>query len=277
MRSIRIDPACVRTHLRTGHDRGVGPMVPELAFGPVAEQHWNEQIMRDPLADPRFRIWRHDVPAVVLGRAQRSLGARRGRGRGRDLPVVDRLAGGGAVLVGPWLLDLSVALPISHPFVAGRSIAASYDWIADLFVSVLAGEGVEARTAGIADAGRAPPELTWACFAGISVGEVLVRGRKLVGFAQRRNRHGVLIVAGLLLDTVPWPLLCEAVLETQAPDVIADQARSLACLTINLAQAGDFGGPAGCKQTRVGRIVGALEAGLAVRLGADRADVGMYA
>ncbi len=222
------------------------------------EQRWNERLLAAPLEAPRVRAWTYPEPAVVLGRAQRGLAgalatvpsaleaappaarAPSGADTDRDdgtLPIVERLAGGGAVLVGPWMIGLSVALPPAHPLVAGRSIAASYGWLADVFVAMLAHRGVAARAAGGADARKAEPELGWACFAGVTAGEVLVGGRKLVGFAQRRNRHGVLLVAGMLLDTVPWDALCATVLRDRPAPVRAAQAAVLAETTVDLRAA----------------------------------------
>lgn len=171
------------------------------------EQAWNDLQLAARVLHPLARLWRYPQPAVVLGRSQRALLASLDTGRHR---IIDRAAGGGAVLVGPWMLGASVALPLAHPLVAGGSVALSYRWLGELFVAALAEHGVAAVSLPRAQTWKAPQDLAWACFAGMSPWEVAVDGRKLVGFAQRRSRHGVLLVAGALLSPVPWAILCEA-------------------------------------------------------------------
>ncbi|MGE0799576.1 MAG: ligase [Lautropia sp.] len=179
-----------------------------------------------PVIRPQCRIWLYRAPAVVLGRAQRGWHAGLAPAA---LPIVDRAAGGGAVLVGPWLLGASVALPLADPRLAG-AVADSYRWLGAAFVAALAEHGVVAESVAPAAARRAPEALAWACFAGVTSAEVLAAGRKLVGFAQRRNRHGVLLVAGALLGPVPW---AELVAALGRP---AEQTVALAAMTIDAAE-----------------------------------------
>jgi lipoate-protein ligase A len=176
---------------------------------------------------PLARLWLYPEPAVVLGRSQHallpSLDARRHR-------IVERAAGGGAVLVGPWMLGASVVLPAGHRLLPEGPVADSYRWLGELFVAALARHGVSAMAVPREKTWKAPAELAWACFAGMSPWEVASGNRKLVGFAQRRNRHGVLLVAGALLSAVPWERLCEAM---RRP---ASQARELAATTADASQ-----------------------------------------
>ncbi|WP_431777598.1 lipoyl protein ligase domain-containing protein [Ottowia caeni] len=76
------------------------------------EQIWNQAQLQNRVQTPAFRMWRYRLPAVVLGYSQRRLmqevDARTG------LEVLRRDSGGGAVLTGPWMLGLSVALPPEH-------------------------------------------------------------------------------------------------------------------------------------------------------------------
>lgn len=227
------DPSAKLSTTPSGNP-GIGPMAG--CDRALAEQRWNDGQLLSPVDSPRIRLWRHRCAAIVLGRAQHALAGE--HAASASIPLVTRQAGGGAVLVGPWLLSLSIALPPAHHLVAGRSIAASYDWIAGAFVSALALQGVQARAATADDACKAPPTLDWACFAGITAGEVLVDRRKLVGFAQRRSRHGVLIVAGLLVDTVPWRMLRDGMPGMIDANEADRQARALATATIDLGSAG---------------------------------------
>jgi lipoate-protein ligase A len=191
------------------------------------EQAWNEQQLAEPVLRPGACLWRYLEPAVVLGRSQLSLLATLDERRHR---FVARASGGGAVLVGPWMLGASVVLPLGHRLLGGDRVADGYRWLGELFVQALAQHGLAAMAVPRERTRKASEELAWACFAGISPWEVAVDDRKLVGFAQRRNRNGVLLVAGALLSAVPWESLCEAM---QRPPVLAHE---LAATTIDASQ-----------------------------------------
>ncbi len=200
--------------------------VATLSVDAAGEQAWNEQQLAAPVQAPAALLWRYPQPAVVLGRSQRALLASLQMGTHR---IVQRAAGGGAVLVGPWMLGASVVLPPGHRLLQGGSIAGSYRWLADVFVAALVVHGVAAAAVPPERSRRAAADLAWACFAGISAWEVAVDDRKLVGFAQRRSRQGVLLVAGVLLGSVPWQNLCDAM---RRP---ALQAQELAATTVDAA------------------------------------------
>jgi len=81
---------------------------------------------------------------------------------------------------------------------------------APIVQALLAELGVTARAVPPAERIPAPERLAWACFAGVAPWEVVVDdpttgvARKLVGFAQRRSRHGVLLALGVLVQPAPW-------------------------------------------------------------------------
>jgi lipoate-protein ligase A len=215
------------------------------AGGVGAEQAWNERALAEPVREPVLRFWRHPAPGVVLGASQYKLLPGLGP---QEIEVATRRAGGGAVLAGPWMLSASVLLPPGHAL-ARAGILGGYEWIGGHFAAALQALGLPARPApDKRDAG----ELAWACFAGISPWEVLLEGRKIVGLAQRRSRTGVLLAAGLLLDTPDWPLLCAVMGRPQ------HECAQLAAATADAHQALGFVPDAG-----------ALAAGLARRLLAD--------
>jgi lipoate---protein ligase len=207
-------------------DRSTGapPTVASCRVDAGEEQAWNERQLAAPVSAPIARLWTYPSPAVVLGRSQHALLPSLDAGAHR---FVTRAAGGGAVLVGPWMLGASVVLPPGHRLLAEGAVADSYRWLGELFVGALAQHGVTALSVPRERTWKAPAELGWACFAGMSPWEVARDDRKLVGFAQRRNRHGVLLVAGALLSSVPWQRLCEAM---QRP---AWQAAALAGATLD--------------------------------------------
>lgn len=194
-----------------------------VATDAAGEQAWNAQAMAGRPVRTRLRIWHWPRPAIVLGCAQRGLlDTVRGRA-GPDVEVIAREAGGGAVLVGPWLIGLSLVLPIADPR-AGRSPTDGYRWLSLRLADALRQAGCEAQalppealkrpesgSSADFDAARIAPEVPWACFGSLSAWEIVdARGRKLVGLAQRRTREAVLLVAGILAAEPDWALLCRA-------------------------------------------------------------------
>lgn len=219
------------------------------------EQRWNERQLAEPVLHPRMKVWTYREGAIVLGRSQHALADRPAAGSMSDavaddagrvppdgpadseavrLPLVKRGAGGGAVLVGPWLLSASLLLPLDDPRMAMTSVADSYRWLGEAMVETLAELGVMARTVPPAERIPAPERLAWACFAGVAPWEVVVDdpttgvARKLVGFAQRRSRHGVLLALGVLVQPAPWRLLAQTL---GHPVALADE---LAATTVDL-------------------------------------------
>jgi lipoate-protein ligase A len=177
----------------------------------VCEQLWNEAQLQNRVTAPVFRLWRYRQPVVVLGCSQRRLLAE--VDAHTDLEVLLRESGGGAVLTGPWMLGLSVALPLDHPLVS-TSPVGSYRWLGETIAQTLQDCGVPADAVAPQDlrarvAAGAPTGPDWACFGGLSPWEILSSGRKIAGLAQVRRAHGVLLVGGVLLDRSPWTLLCE--------------------------------------------------------------------
>lgn len=161
-----------------------------------------------------FRVWNHVKPAIVLGCSQRSLrtgGTLRPPG---GLAVLERVSGGGAVLCGPWMVSVSVALPPGHAWVVGGGLEA-YRRLGRLHAEALARLGIETLTVPPGDVAHANQRLgggvPWACFGSLAPWELTdLAGRKLVGLAQRRQRNGVLLVAGTLCHQPDWLVLCNA-------------------------------------------------------------------
>lgn len=195
------------------------------------EQAWSAEQLARPVQAPRFAVWTHPAPAIVLGCSQRALEPIV-RERARGVPVLVRPSGGGAVLTGPWMVSSALVLPPQHPWVAGR-INESYRGLAQMFVALLAGLGVPARALPPADVAEADarlgPTVPWACYGSLASWEVVdaPRGRKLVGLAQRRQRNGVALVAGTLVEPPDWALLCAAL--GHDGDVQAMRGRTVSC------------------------------------------------
>ncbi|HEX7439624.1 MAG TPA: ligase [Caldimonas sp.] len=185
---------------------------PSATTGTAADvQRWNEAALARPVEATAWRLWAYREPAVVLGCSQRRMLA--DLKPRADVEVLVRASGGGAVLVGPWMLGLSALLPAAHPLVSGGPVP-SYRWLGECLAQSLQQVGIAAAAlspeALRARRGeRSASALDWACFAGLSPWEVLVGERKIAGLAQVRRRHGVLLVAGVLLQPPPWTLICD--------------------------------------------------------------------
>ncbi len=112
------------------------------------------------------------------------------------------------------MVSASIVLPYGHPLLCD-SLVGSYRWLGQLHVAALAEFSVLAyalppHAVRLANAMITAPTVRWACFGGLSPWEVTDTGyRKLVGLAQRRQRSGVLLVAGTLVGATDWHLLCD--------------------------------------------------------------------
>lgn len=186
-----------------------------LIASPHEEQAWNRQQLSVPVSEPQVRFWAYEAPGVVLGCSQSGLVSAVDAAHRAGMPLAGRQAGGGAVLVGPWMLSVSVIVPVTHPFALGGALTG-YRQIGEGFAAVLRDLGIDAhavtpeqaKSAQERDAGSS---LQWACYGGLSPWEVVADGKKIVGLAQVRRRTGVLVAAGLLLSRPDWPDLCRAV------------------------------------------------------------------
>lgn len=150
----------------------------------------------------------------MLGNVQRALrNVIEQRANGR-VELLERSAGGGAVLTGPWMVSASIMLPYGHPLLCD-SLVGCYRWLGQLHAAALAEFGalayaLPAEDLSLANATIDVPTVNWACFGALSPWEVVDADyRKLVGLAQRRRQTGVLLVAGTLVGATDWRLLCD--------------------------------------------------------------------
>jgi lipoate-protein ligase A len=183
-----------------------------------AEQPW-EGLARDealleriqPGGPPLVRWWVAASTAVVVG-----LGLRHRlesivdvpRCRADDVAVLERRAGGGALLLDQHMLCGAVCVPMAS---VSSDVTESYRWLGDDLGRRLRSLGVaEARRVEIAEArsdtaaiqARDDPgarAIASTCYGVLSPHEVVVGARKLVGLAQVRRRHAALFVFGVLL------------------------------------------------------------------------------
>lgn len=126
--------------------------------------------------------------------------------------MVGRFSGGGAVLMDEGLLSLDVIVPTGHPLLDG-GLSEPFERIGMAWADALRAVGVPAVHVhrGPSTTPRRASErdrlLAAICYATLGRGEVTTGGRKIVGLAQRRRRHGALIQCGLLRRWDPAPLL----------------------------------------------------------------------
>lgn len=123
------------------------------------------------------------------------------------LDVVRRRSGGGAVLVSPgdpvWM---DVWLPVGDPLWTA-DVTRAFTWLGKAWASALESLGLTGVGVQGPEPGACTPWSSLVCFGGIGAGEVTVDGRKVVGLAQRRDRHGAWFHGACLLRWDPSVLL----------------------------------------------------------------------
>ncbi len=155
------------------------------ALDPALNMAWDEALLEnaEPWGRPLFRTYAWTLPAATFGYFQRfhevaSLTPLR--------PLLRRPTGGGLV---PHDADwtYSVVIPPRHPWWAMRA-PESYQRIHEWLRAAFRACGLVTELAPAAD-----PAGPGQCFVGAERNDLLARGRKIAGAAQRRNRLGLLI------------------------------------------------------------------------------------
>lgn len=175
----------------------------EVARGSAAAFHGRDV---EPGAGRQVWVQHVDRPALVLGSTQpddlvdTEAAARAG------VEVVRRRSGGGAVLVEPGgTVWVDVVVPPGDPL-WDDDVGRAAHWVGEAWVAALAVCGVAGATVHRGGLVTTP----WSrqvCFAGLGPGEVVVDGRKVVGVAQRRTRHGARFQVAALLRWEPEALV----------------------------------------------------------------------
>ena len=100
---------------------------------------------------------------------------------------------------------VDVVIPRADPL-WDDDVGRAFEWLGDAWAAALVGLGVsgaEVHRGGIVSS----PWSSKVCFAGLGPGEVTAYGRKVVGMAQRRIRHGALFQCAVPLTWEPRRLL----------------------------------------------------------------------
>jgi len=143
---------------------------------------------------PVLRIYRWASPAVSFGYFEPWAPIRAAH-PGRD--PVRRWTGGGVVLHGEDL-TYSLLIPRAASQAAALPPSGSYGVIHSALCSALADSGIPAGPAS-----ASAPKISHACFENPVLHDVLVRGEKVAGAAQRRTRMGLLHQGSI--QTLPLP------------------------------------------------------------------------
>lgn len=147
---------------------------------------------------PTLRLYRWSQPTISLGYFQPYGDCAKLDPPLRDLPVVRRSTGGGAILH-DLELTYSLALPLTHPLV-GNNPRGLYELAHAAVIATLAELGVAAARSGFSDdssAARGP----FFCFARRHEADLLLGDQKIAGSAQRRTRHAILQHGSIVLAT----------------------------------------------------------------------------
>ena len=145
---------------------------------------------------PTLRLYQWSEPTVSLGYFQRYADYQALPLPERDLGVVRRLTGGGAILHDREV-TYSLTLPTDHALLtAGPS--QLYELMHEAVIACASKMHVEAGIAGQGDE-SGPSHGPFFCFARRHRFDVLVGGQKLAGSAQRRTRRAVLQHGSIIL------------------------------------------------------------------------------
>jgi lipoyl(octanoyl) transferase len=118
-----------------------------------------------------------------------------------NIPVVRRFTGGRALLH-QHEMTYSVIAPIPHPAFPG-SLRGSFERISQAILESLRIGGIEDATVAGKNNSRDVSSRSPACFSMANHCEIVVRGKKLVGSAQRRLRSAFLQHGSVILDMAP--------------------------------------------------------------------------
>jgi lipoate-protein ligase A len=170
------------------------------ADGP-ANMAWDEALLDAAAADPSaayFRTYGWSVPTLSLGYFQRYAEVEADP-RWRDVPVVRRPTGGGAI----WHhgeLTYALVIPRGHPL--ARQARELYHAVHTQLAVLLGSVGVDARLRGpLREEMR--KNLPFLCFTDPHAVDILITGAKVVGSSQRRRQGSVLQHGSLLVTRSP--------------------------------------------------------------------------
>ncbi len=170
---------------------------------PGARNMARDVAMLEAVADgealPTVRLYGWDPPCLSLGRHQGIEAADLEFCRAESIDVVRRPTGGRALLH-----HLELTYAVIAPLAVGplpRGLQEAYRAICTALVRAVRTLGVDAElTGGEVNRQLPNPKTTIPCFEAPAGGEVVVRGRKLIGSAMRAHGGAILQHGAILLD-----------------------------------------------------------------------------
>ncbi len=168
----------------------------------AASGPWNmavDEILLQSAAEGRFsvRLYSWEEPTVSLGYFQ-AYADRQLHPPSRACACVRRASGGGAI-VHDGDLTYSIALPAGHPFAVNHLHLYQVTHLA--WADALCESGLEATVVQPSATGLNLRREPFLCFQRNAVHDVQVKGRKVVGSSQRRQKGAVLQHGSLLCKT----------------------------------------------------------------------------
>ncbi len=184
------------------------------------EQKQINMRIKHHIEQPQIMFWHYNQPGIILGCSQQLNEVQIKLAEQYKLPWLRRKSGGGAVLVGPWMLSVTIFIPYDH-YIAKGSITKIFSWLEQNWLKVLNENnincaGVDKTMIDQSKYSAKKNQLEWACYGSLSHGEIVCsQGHKLVGLAQIRKAGGVTLVSGLNLSPFDWQPLSEIVNNTK--------------------------------------------------------------
>ncbi|MEW6713972.1 MAG: lipoate--protein ligase family protein [Nitrospirota bacterium] len=166
------------------------------AFFNMALDEAISEAIREKLSPPTLRIYKWEKPSVSIGYFQKIRDINLVHCAERDYPIVRRPTGGRAILHESELTYSFSSRYDSLSF-KGR-LLEDYSIISKALLSGLKLIGVDAKNSLSRERGNGHKNP--ACFKAVSFGEVTVRGKKVIGSAQKRYTDGLLQQGSILLD-----------------------------------------------------------------------------
>ena len=150
------------------------------------------------LAQPALRFYRWSVPTISLGHFQKHQQVAQLPEPFKDLALVRRITGGGAILHHAEL-TYSLVLPASHHLVKDRPPGALYQAVHQGLIAVLCSLGISAQLRQ-GPSPRSAQRGPFFCFQRVNPSDLMVDGQKIAGSAQRRTLRSLLQHGSLMLD-----------------------------------------------------------------------------
>jgi len=164
-----------------------------------------------------LRFYRWSPPTISLGYFQPYEQFAALPPPARDLPVVRRQTGGGAILHDQEL-TYSLTVPLDHPLLGDGGPNTLYDHVHAAFAALLTRNGL-LLSPGPRGGGGCTRRGPFFCFERHSGFDLLADGKKLMGSAQRRTRHAVLQHGSLILGRRFDQQICAAVADFTQLDI----------------------------------------------------------